>query len=429
MSTVSVNAACAAANDIARGREPGEQDRDRAAASHSSTRFVPISHTRLPPTAKPDRRAQRAPAATVCPVLSALERSTDSAPSTTQKECWTLLRSADQDRQPEPDGAAQAVLEPHRMALEVRPRALLGGRQRAREPRRGPPEQPLEPRSGAPPPPRHRRCAAIWSTTKLSSWARKLGSSADTASSAVPRRPPGSPVVVAPLELRDRGAQLVQPRRAAGPARGRGRRAGRRLRSSARAAAALTPHTASLAGAPVPPGRRLHDDRVHPAQLVDEPDDRPRRVLSPVGRNGVAKNVACSAATAPSDAATASSCSARPRRRRPAPRRTSARIRRASARQAAIASMRTGSRAGAGHSSAIASSDTPEARPHPASRSGIADAGRGSETRQDEREQQGLRGAGERPSSRPPRTARRSRRAPSRPRPATWCGTRASPAR
>ena len=101
-------------------------------------------------------------------------------------------------------------------------------------------------------------------------------------------------------------------------------------------------------------------------------------VLSPVGRYGVAKNVACSAATASSDAATASSCSAaRLGAAALQPGDLARATVRASARQAAIAAMRTGSRAGAGHSSAIASSDTPEARPQPASRSGIAEGGRG----------------------------------------------------
>ena len=45
-----------------------------------------------------------------------------------------------------------------------------------------------------------------------------------------------------------------------------------------------------------------------------------------------------------------------------------------------IAAVRTGSRAGAGHSSAIASSDAPEASPQPATRSGIEEASPGSDT-------------------------------------------------
>ena len=50
------------------------------------------------------------------------------------------------------------------------------------------------------------------------------------------------------------------------------------------------------------------------------------------------------------------------------------------ARQAAIAAERTGSRAGAGHSSAIAGSDAAAASPQPARRSGIEETGPGSET-------------------------------------------------
>src|ERR1700722_19356573 len=52
----------------------------------------------------------------------------------------------------------------------------------------------------------------------------------------------------------------------------------------------------------------------------------------------------------------------------------------ASARQAAAAAPRSRSRAGAGHRNAVATSATPAAIPHPASRSGTADAGAASDT-------------------------------------------------
>ena len=227
MSTVSVNAACAAANDIAAGASPASRTAT-GSTSHSSALFVPISHTRPRRRRSPPRCPASARSA-VCPVLSALERSTDSAPSTTQKECWTLLRSADQHREPEPDGAAQAVLQPHRVPLEVRARALLGGRQRAREARRGRPSS----RSS-----QVRRSAAAAATDVAGDLERRRSSAPGRGSSGPAPTPPPRP---SPAGHRAAGwsssARAPRPRRAArpprgaaGPARGRGGRAGRRLR-------------------------------------------------------------------------------------------------------------------------------------------------------------------------------------------------------
>ena len=98
----------------------------------------------MKPTSVPSR-----PRTTFWPVLRALERSTDSVPSTTQKECWTPVSLGDQHGQTEADRTAQAVVQPDRVPLDVRAGALLGGRQRARATPVGwTPQQPLEP--GAP---------------------------------------------------------------------------------------------------------------------------------------------------------------------------------------------------------------------------------------------------------------------------------------
>src|SRR5437763_11374428 len=59
---------------------------------------------------------------------------------------------------------------------------------------------------------------------------------------------------------------------------------------------------------------------------------------------------------------------------------TSPRSRPAIARHASIADSRSGLRAGAGHSTAIATSAAPDASPQPARRSGIEEAGPASDT-------------------------------------------------
>ena len=51
----------------------------------------------------------------------------------------------DEHGEAEPDGAADAVLQPQRVALDVRAGALLRGRQRAAEPRRAAAEELREP--------------------------------------------------------------------------------------------------------------------------------------------------------------------------------------------------------------------------------------------------------------------------------------------
>ncbi len=101
----------------------------------------------------------------------------------------------------------------------------------------------------------------------------------------------------------------------------------------------------------------------------------------PVGRYGVAKNVRRSAATASSPARIAASCWSASASSRPARIQSpSCRSRSARPRQAAIAALRSGSRAGAGQSTEIANRDAAVAMPKPSSLVTMSDASAGSET-------------------------------------------------
>jgi hypothetical protein len=103
-------------------------------------------------------------------------------------------------------------------------------------------------------------------------------------------------------------------------------------------------------------------------------------VVNPVGRYGVAKNVRCRVSTACSACATAARWPSSEPDSWPVVHAISARSRSASARQASIAATRTELRAGEGHSSEIARTETAPARPQPAMRSGIEETGPGSDT-------------------------------------------------
>ena len=82
---VSVKAAWPASNEIAAGATPANSTAT-GSSSQSAVMFVPTSHTSVPPIRSP---AAVPPIArrTFWPVMSALERRTDSVPRTTQKEC------------------------------------------------------------------------------------------------------------------------------------------------------------------------------------------------------------------------------------------------------------------------------------------------------------------------------------------------------
>ena len=123
-----------------------------------------------------ERACRRGPGRTFWPVLSAFDRSTASVPSMTQNECWTPVSSATSTARAEADGAAHAVVQPDRVALDVSRRPLLGRRQRAGDAFR------LAARACAASQLRRsaaaasgRCCPRSAETAKLSSWARKPG--------------------------------------------------------------------------------------------------------------------------------------------------------------------------------------------------------------------------------------------------------------
>jgi hypothetical protein len=84
ISRETVNPACPAVNETA-GAMPATRIAT-GSSTHSSTGFVPSMSTSAPPMMNPIV-VPTSPRTTLCPVLRALERSTDSAPSTIQNEC------------------------------------------------------------------------------------------------------------------------------------------------------------------------------------------------------------------------------------------------------------------------------------------------------------------------------------------------------
>ena len=204
--------------------------------------------------------------------------------------------------------------------------------------------------------------AAIWPTTKLSSCARKLGSSDET----TVRGSEGSATVL----RRSRRARASLKSASASWRVLAGTRSGRpsmsAVTSRTRAAASQIAHTSRRAARARDCGAAWMT--ISSSQRSSSTSRTTARalVLNPVGRNGVAKNVAWSASIASLDAAAAFSVSPLSRA--------------ASARHASMAPLRTGSRSGAGHIHRIAGSEHAAARPHPASRSGIAAAGAARDT-------------------------------------------------
>ena len=282
----------------------------------------------------------------------------------------------DQDGEAEAGTAAQAVVQPHRVALEVRSRALLRRRQRPREPRRrAAAEQPLEPA-----PALGRRDGLDVRADLRDDEAQLLRAKrrVERADAALQR---GRLRERAALHLDQRVAQRVQGLAQRAGTRRPGSRAASAPRSSALAAASFTAQTGAVDGALAPLGGRDEHDR------ASQPISSTRRtsarvaVLSPVGRYGVAKNTRCERARPPlvraANAASSSCCGTggspsdvRDVRAQPL----------GEARHAAIAGARSVSRLGLGHSSATARSAAPDAMPHPASRSGTVENAPGSET-------------------------------------------------
>ena len=238
--------------------------------------LVPISGTSTPPTTNPAMVPSR-PRTTFWPVLSALERSTESVPNTTQKQCCTPVRSATSTARPSAGRAAEAVVQPDRVRSTCAG-ALLRGGQRPREARRLAAEQPVDqPRRSAAA--AKSMLLAICETAKLSSCARKLGSSELIAGARSPSALDGQLAWSSALSSHLRAARRA--RRRALPRMPPALRAGRR-RARARAAATLTAQ-AAVRGVASPAGARLHD-RVEPASSSTSRTTARVEVLSPVGR-------------------------------------------------------------------------------------------------------------------------------------------------
>ena len=116
ISSVSVNAAWPAANEIADGASPATRITIGSRA-HSTCGVRPDQVHEGSPDGKPERRCPTRARTTFWPVLSALERSTESVPNATQNPCCTLL-----SRRPAPraqgqrhrGGCSEAIANPGR---------------------------------------------------------------------------------------------------------------------------------------------------------------------------------------------------------------------------------------------------------------------------------------------------------------------------
>ena len=237
--------------------------------------FVPIEDEQRRADDEPGGRAEQ-PRTMFCPVLSALERSTDSVPSTTQNACCTPVRFADEHGHAEPDRAADAVVQPDRMALDVcRGRSCAAAS--------GPASPPAGGRAAAPPvAPLGRRGQVDVARDLRDDEAQLLRAEARvqrrrrTRACPSAREAPSRPAAGWWRALH-RGQRLVQlgdrvPQR-------RRVAAGRSSRSAPRSRRAPPPlHRAGRRGRPEPRSglaRRLQHG-VQPDQFVDQSHDRPR---------------------------------------------------------------------------------------------------------------------------------------------------------
>ena len=395
ITSVSVNAACPAANEIAAGATPASRTAS-GSRNHSSVVSVPISAQHAAPTTKPTT----VPSDAAHDALAGVQRVRSQHRQRAEDHPERVLHAAQlatSTASASADGAAHAVVQPHRVAVEVRRRALLcGARACPRRPRAG--ARAAAPASCGARRRRSARCSrAICETAKPSSCARKLGSSEVMNS----RRP------AAPSPSR---------RRAARPSgRPEARAVARALhRCPALARSSPTAARSSLAGSPPAPRAARRRARAPPrrptftahAASAERRAVRRARLLwamiasaSSARRPGARSSApACSgwsagrasrgtrgAAPRPPSSACGDRRSIVAAARAPiAPGRARRRPRRGAARrapvQAATAGARSGSRVGAGHSTATPTSDAADAIPQPARRSGIDEAGPASVT-------------------------------------------------
>ena len=305
---MSVNAAWPAANEIVAGARPASRTAGRS-STQSSVVLVPMSTTSTPPTTKPATVPSR-PRSTFCAGAQRVGAQHRERAEHDPEGVLHAREVGDEHREAEADGAADAVLQPQRVALDVGAGALVRGGERACQPGRLAAEELIEPAAPLGGGGRSRRSPAICETTKLSSCARKLGSSAEI-TSPLPVTPAGS--------FRSRCARA---RRAARAAR-RAPRAGHRRTAAARPAdprsvRAPGPRRSSRRTARGSAVAACRSGAAWRTSVLSQRSSSTRRttaraaVLSPVGRYGVAKNTACSASTASSARAIAASRSRRP---------------------------------------------------------------------------------------------------------------------
>lgn len=149
---------------------------------------VPTASMITAPTTKPMVVPPRARSA-ADPVVRAVVRSTDIAPSTTQKPCATSVTSAIVTAMASPDRPAHAVLEPHGMHGQVTRQRPADGQDLAGRRRRGrPSEQPADQRPARPRPMRPRSARSAGWCRRARAWSpdgRRPGAGADR------RRPAG----------------------------------------------------------------------------------------------------------------------------------------------------------------------------------------------------------------------------------------------
>ncbi len=232
MTRVSVNDARPAANETAAGAKPASN----TAGGQAGTRGGWCRCRRARSTAAPTTKSAVVPSSARnadWPVLSAFERSTESDPSTTQKECWTPVCLATSTARLSPT-APRTLLWSHTecrstcacacSSAEARgPRRPLGWRPSIRS---------HQPRASA---------AAVsstfpatWATAKLSSCARNPGSSALTSAGRSDAARASSPMATS-VRCSTRVSAPSSSARAAASGSVRDRRATRAARPPARA--------------------------------------------------------------------------------------------------------------------------------------------------------------------------------------------------
>ena len=282
-----MNAAWPVANPTAAGARPAKRTAG-GSSSHSTVVFVPTSTTITAPTTNP-RLVPTRPRTTFWPVLSALLRSTASVPNTTQKPCPTPERSATRTERPRA-AAPRRLLRSHSdchptwaparsCAADSGPASPGGWRPRTRS------SQLRRSAAAA-----KSVLRAICATTKLSSWARKLGSSAETmprveASSVLDRGSTRSGSVVVVARSRSASAACISASAACSAS---GERVGTSSRSAAAsrvdAAAAFTAHARRSTWPPR--GSGIDSTTIAFSQRSSSTSRTTARadVLSPVGR-------------------------------------------------------------------------------------------------------------------------------------------------